>query len=277
MLTQLIKHSGRPPLFARGNCNFWNDPHTSKLLLEAHLNPDWDAASRRPATIEQTVAWIAEQFLPGEGAAILDLGCGPGLYAQRLASMGHRVTGIDFSRRSIAYAREKAAEAGFSVDYIYGNYVELDYEDAFDLIMLIYCDVGALTDDERDRVFAAAFRALKPGGTFVFDVVSDERLPEVTEEKDWEALEKGFWAGEPHLALTESFVYAEAKVSLSQTLVARQSGAVDVHRIYTHHYSEADLVELMGRHDFSAVKTYRGLIAEDNFIGDRILFASGRK
>jgi 2-polyprenyl-3-methyl-5-hydroxy-6-metoxy-1,4-benzoquinol methylase len=127
MLKELIKYTGRPALFTRGNCNFWNDEHTSKLLLEAHLDPDWDAASRRPATIEQTVAWVTAEFLPEAGGEILDLGCGPGLYSQRFARMGHHVTGMDFSKRSIAYARERAAEEGLAIKYIYQNYVELDY------------------------------------------------------------------------------------------------------------------------------------------------------
>ncbi len=277
MLMELIKHNGRPALFARGNCNFWDDEHTSKLLLEAHLNPDWDAASRRPATIDRTVDWIEEKFLGRDGAKILDLGCGPGLYAQRLAKKGYAVTGMDFSRRSIAYARERAAEEGLGIEYIYSNYLELDCEEAYDLVMLIYCDVGALTDSERDRLFPAVYRALKPGGTFIFDVLSDKCLAGVKEKRDWELLEKGFWAGEPHLALTESFVYQDDKVSLSQTLVVREEGRVDLHRIYTHYYNENELVGLLVKHGFDDAKTYAGLIEEDNFVGNRILFASGRK
>jgi SAM-dependent methyltransferase len=144
-------------------------------------------------------------------------------------------------------------------------------------VVLIYCDVGALTDSERDRLFPAVYRALKPGGTFVFDVVSDACLPGVEEKRDWELLENGFWAEEPHLALTESFVYLDEKVSLSQTLVARAEGRVDVHRIYTHYYNENELKDLLAKHGFAAVKTYDGLVEEDNFVGNRILFASGRK
>ena len=41
--------------------------------------------------------------------AIADFGCGPGLYAQRLARAGLNVTGIDFSANSLQYAREVAS------------------------------------------------------------------------------------------------------------------------------------------------------------------------
>jgi predicted TPR repeat methyltransferase len=43
--------------------------------------------------------------LQSEPQRILDLGCGPGLYTQRLASLGHTCVGIDISPASIAYAR----------------------------------------------------------------------------------------------------------------------------------------------------------------------------
>jgi len=85
---ELLKYSKQPEVFAMGTSNFWDDPYISKNMLAAHLNPDWDAASRRPRTIDKTVAWINDNFLHGQ-STVLDLGCGPGLYAERLAKLGH--------------------------------------------------------------------------------------------------------------------------------------------------------------------------------------------
>ena len=42
----------RPALFAPGTSHFWTDPHISRQMLAAHLDPTTDAASRRPATID---------------------------------------------------------------------------------------------------------------------------------------------------------------------------------------------------------------------------------
>lgn len=61
----------------------WNDPDFSRRMLENHLSQEHDWASRKLSVIEQQVDWIARQ-LP-VGATILDLGCGPGFYTQRLA------------------------------------------------------------------------------------------------------------------------------------------------------------------------------------------------
>ena len=63
--------------------SMWDDDYISERLLDMHLNPDIDAASRKRITIERTVRWI-EANLEGKNKWILDLGCGPGLYCELL-------------------------------------------------------------------------------------------------------------------------------------------------------------------------------------------------
>ena len=48
-------HYGGPEPFAPHDAPFWDDPYIASRMLEAHLDPSTDAASRRPATIERTV------------------------------------------------------------------------------------------------------------------------------------------------------------------------------------------------------------------------------
>ena len=87
-------------------------------MLKEHLSQEHDAASRRAAIIDGQVAWIHDHLLQGNPTRILDLCCGPGLYANRLARLGHRCVGIDFSPASIAYARERSEAGGLSCTYI---------------------------------------------------------------------------------------------------------------------------------------------------------------
>ena len=272
-----MQHTGRPKLFERGNTIFWNDPHTSKYLLDAHLDPSWDAASRRPETIDRTVTWIDEKFTQESRCDILDLGCGPGLYAERLAKLGHRVTAIDFSKRSIEYAKESNRVKRLPIEYIYRNYLEIEYENQFDLVILVYCDFGALTAAERDNLLARVRRALKPGGTFVFDVFLEDHLADMKEKRYWEAEEDGFWAAGRALALTETFCYTESKVALNQTVVLKEDGQVDVHRIYFQHYNEADITALLSDCGFVMVQGYRELIQGQNSVLEPVLFVSARK
>ena len=64
----------------------WTDTHISKELLEIHLNQDIGLASRKLSTIKSTVNWILDNS-PKKNLKILDLGCGPGLYAEELVGL----------------------------------------------------------------------------------------------------------------------------------------------------------------------------------------------
>ena len=93
----------------------WDEPGFSRRMLNEHLSQDHDLASRRQETIDRHITCIHEDVLAGRPSRILDLGCGPGFYARRLAALGHTVHGIDFSPASIEYARkvqQEGAEKG---------------------------------------------------------------------------------------------------------------------------------------------------------------------
>ncbi|MFP4016163.1 MAG: class I SAM-dependent methyltransferase, partial [Halanaerobiales bacterium] len=201
-LKKLIEMSNKPEVFERTEEAFWDDPHISGKMLEFHLDPTEEAASRSQSTIEKSVKWIDEELkaryflndnLLKKNIKILDLGCGPGLYASRLAGLGYTLTGIDYSRNSIEYARKYSEENNIGVDYIYQNYLTIDYNDEFDVILLIYCDLGALTDAERDNLLERTYKALKPGGTFIFDVFTDKNRNKDDLKRYWELTDGGFW------------------------------------------------------------------------------------
>lgn len=114
LISQLIQLQQKPAPFTPGEALFWDDPHISSQMLEAHLNPEVEAASRRPETIDRSVEWLIEALGLKPGDPILDLGCGPGLYASRFARAGMQVTGVDYSRRSIDYARSYAEKTSWT-------------------------------------------------------------------------------------------------------------------------------------------------------------------
>ena len=139
------------------------DEYISTQLLKTHLNPDMDLASRKDATISLTVEWILEKA-PGDRLNILDLGCGPGLYTEKLAEKGHQITGMDYSANSIRYAGESAGRKKLNIFYTQQNYLELNEENRYDLILMIFTDFGVLPPDQREILLANIYRALKPGG-----------------------------------------------------------------------------------------------------------------
>ena len=103
--------------------DLWTDEHTSERMLAFHLDREIDVSSRRTEFIEQAVAWMADRFHLSHGRRVIDFGCGPGLYTSRLAKRGATVSGVDFSPRSIHYARRQAEQDGLEIDYHEANYL----------------------------------------------------------------------------------------------------------------------------------------------------------
>lgn len=194
----------RPFLHQSSDCPFWDDDHISAQMLKAHLDPDRDAASRTFAFMDQSAAWIARIAPPETFPRLLDLGCGPGLYAQRFARLGYRVTGVDLSRRSIQYAIQQAK--GTDIRYHLANYCQLDLGETYDVVTLIYCDYGALSPEDRQRVLHRAHAHLRPGGRMVLDVFSHAHEMRTQDYQQWQHCPQGgFWHAEPHIVLEEGW------------------------------------------------------------------------
>lgn len=245
-----MKHLTRkPPLFEKSALNFWTDPYISQHVLYAHLNPNIDAASRRPETIDKTVAWITSRLQLPAGSRILDLGCGPGLYAERFSVMGYHVTGIDFSHHSIAYAQEQARRRGLSIAYRCEDYLFLDEQETYDLIVMIYGDFCVLSNDERDALLHKIHRALKPGGHFIFDVFTKAYVTSL--KNDWfVSLRDGFWLPKPHLVLEQNYHYPQDHVHLHQYHIIESDGELQTCNVWHHYYSKAEITKLLTDHRY---------------------------
>lgn len=258
-LHKIIEATKRPDVYSKGTAQMWVDEYISARLLEVHLNPDIELASRKETTIEKTVEWILDKVV-GDGMDILDLGCGPGLYAEKLARKGHSVTGMDFSTNSIRHARESAAQKELNITYLQQNYLDLQDENRYGLIIMIFTDFGVLLPDEREKLLARIYRALKPGGKFLFDVLNENFPIQEAGSRSWESSSKGFWREGPYLALTESMYYEKQRVTLTQHVVIDESHEVDVYRFWIHTFSHADLENLLSSHNFRTTKCYDRLI-----------------
>ncbi|WP_052078888.1 class I SAM-dependent DNA methyltransferase [Spirochaeta lutea] len=201
----LYRLADRPAPFAKGSMELWRDPHISKGMLQAHLDPDTDAASRRPAFLDASCRFIQEIAPPDSFPRLLDLGCGPGLYAQRLLALGYDVTGVDFSEGSIGYAASQNPGGRFLCQ----DYTNLEVPGPFDLAMLIYCDFGVLAPEDRRKVIAGAFEALRPGGLFILDVETPVFFRSRADSQTWYAQDSGFFMDSPHVCLESLLSYPD--------------------------------------------------------------------
>ena len=201
----------------------WTDEHISKKMLEFHLDKDVDVSSKNEKFIERSVNWIASYFGLDNNFSICDFGCGPGLYTTRLAEKGANVTGIDFSKRSIDYAKKIAKEKGLTIDYVNQNYLMYDTDKQFDLITMIMCDYCALSPGQREKLLQIFYKLLKTDGCTLLDVYSMEAYRQRKEQSLYEInLLNGFWSSKKYYGFLNTFKYEEHKVVLDKYTIVEK-------------------------------------------------------
>lgn len=203
-LLDIVHRTPVPEAWAEGEKIPWDDPGFSHRMLAEHLSQAHDHASRRAETIETHVAWIHNVVLEGRSARILDLGCGPGLYTERLARLGHSCVGIDFSPAAIDYAT--TAARGLDCAYHLGDIREADYGREFDLVMLIFGEFNVFRRTDAQSILARSRQALVDGGRLLLEVHTVEAVQRIgTVASAWRTAERGLFSDRPHLRFEESF------------------------------------------------------------------------
>ncbi len=218
MFKELNRINQRPEPFSCYTAKeLWTDEHTSSQMLKYHLNESVDLSSRNHGFIGRSAAWIISHFDLDETKRVADFGCGPGLYTTRLAASGARVTGIDFSMRSIRYAREQAAHKRLKIKYVHADYLTFETDERFDLITMIMCDFCALSPDQRRAMLDTFYKHLEPNGALLFDVYSLAAFEAKAEAAIYaENLLNGFWSAAPYFGFQNTFKYEEEKVVLDK-------------------------------------------------------------
>jgi SAM-dependent methyltransferase len=139
------------------------------------------------------------------------------LYATSLAKRRANVTGIDFSKRSIEYAKEVAAREHLNISYVNQNYLEFETEDRFDLVLMIMCDFCALSAVQRKGLLSKFHKVLKPSGSVLLDVYSLSAFEQREEASTYEVNQlNGFWSPNKYYGFLNTFKYDEEKIVLDK-------------------------------------------------------------
>jgi SAM-dependent methyltransferase len=103
---------------------------------------------------------------------ILDLACGFGRHTNRLAAMGHMMTGVDLSSGFLEIARQDAIQRNVEVRYQQDDMRRIAFEGEFDRVMLLFTAIGYFNDEENLQALVNAKNALKSGGLLIFDTMN---------------------------------------------------------------------------------------------------------
>jgi len=185
-------------------------------MLKYHLSQETELASRSGETIAKVVSWIDAQ-LPLKGKRLCDLGCGPGLYSQRFAALGAEVTGVDFSKHSLDYAK---AQSEHPVCYTKADYLSDKLPEGFDVVTLIYYDLCALSPEQRATLLERAWNMLTPGGHLVLDVIGKGAFEGKKNSINIEyQLMGGFWSEGDYVGVHRTHIYSNEQLSLDHYLI----------------------------------------------------------
>jgi SAM-dependent methyltransferase len=120
------------------------------------------------------------------GDRVLDLACGSGDHARRLASRGLDVLGVDIAVSLVAHCREMAAREDLAtIRFEQGDMRELAYEGTFDALLLLSGSFGFFDDATNRDVLSRMARSLKASGQVLIDVFDPAQMVVRPPQRTW--------------------------------------------------------------------------------------------
>ena len=251
----LLFAADHPPGSWTGDRQFpWRDPAFSERMLSVHLDQSTHMASRTADVIDAHVDWLVrllDEVEPSTSPrAVLDVGCGPGLYCHGLARRGLRALGFDYAPAPLRWARRVAASEGLACTFREADLTNLPEDFAgddapFQAITIWYCEFQSFPPDTA-RAFLHRLRdLLAPGGRLVIEYQPWASFVQ-DDGSQWSVETRSALCDVPHLWLQE---YGWDPVQRVEThthwILEQTSGALHRYTQCYQAYTDDDLVALL--------------------------------
>lgn len=128
------------------------------------------------------------------GSSVLEVACGTGQVALRLARLGWRVSGFDLRPSMVAFLRERAIAQGLHIEVFCGDMTEFSTDTVFSAAYNPMSSFRLLHSDEQAEAHLRAMAgALRPGGVYVLDLdlLSDADEIAITTDESWDMTRGG--------------------------------------------------------------------------------------
>lgn len=217
------------------------------------------------------------QIMSSEGVqprTAVDLACGTGSVAMILAQQGLCVTAVDLSPEMLTVAQQKAQELDNPPVFVCQPLQELHLPRGVDLAVCALDSLDYVTDPEDcRRAIHRIYKALNPGGIFIFDVNTPEKLRAMDGQVFLDEDDDVYcvWRGE--------FDEATNICSYGMDLFQRQGSvwhrSFEEHREYA--YSHEQLTGYLKAAGFTRVRVYGDCRLESPAQGEQRIYFSARK
>lgn len=201
-MIELLKHLYSPESFETSKNNIWVDPSFSSFVFNSYFNPEIPGGSKDLNFIKKTSSFINEIFPSDQYKNLLDLGCGPGLYAESFSSKGYNVTGIDYSEKAIQYAISNSKKSKSNANYYKDDILSFQSNCKFDICTIIYQTYATFSHQDRRKLLKNIHKHLNTNGILIFDVPTIHYYDQLSSVNIWEhRAQNNLLTAEEHLAL----------------------------------------------------------------------------
>ena len=225
---------------------------------------------------EATVAFYNE-ILKREGLqprTAVDLACGTGSVAEILARQGLEVTGVDLSEEMLTVAMEKVMDMEKPPRFVCQPLQELRLPRGVDLAVCALDSLDYITNpDDCKEAIRRVYKALNPGGIFIFDVNTPEKLRAMDGQVFLDEDDDVYcvWRGE--------FDRDTNICSYGMDLFQRRGNvwgrSFEEHREYA--YSREQLTEYLKAAGFTHIRVYADRLFEEPREGEQRIYFKARK
>jgi SAM-dependent methyltransferase len=167
-------------------------PFRHKFDFKAVFEPNdylyFYAKSLTEQRTNREVNFLVKYLKLEKSMAILDLACGHGRHANRLAEIGYNITGVDITKGFLDIARKEARRKKLNIKYLHQDMRYIKFKEKFDRVLLLFTAFGYFDDKTNIKVLQNIAHALKPKGllcldTFNRDAFLKSYLPYIVSEK----------------------------------------------------------------------------------------------
>ena len=204
----------------------------------------------------------------------VDLACGTGSVAFLLAQQGLKVTAVDMSEEMLTVAQQKAAALDYPPMFVCQPLQELYLPKAVDLAVCALDSLDYITDPQDcQEAIRRIYKALNPGGIFIFDVNTPEKLWAMDGQIFIDEDDDVFcvWRGE----FDKKTNICSYGMDLFQRQGNRWERSFEEHREYA--YSQEQLMGYLKAAGFTRIRVYGDCRMESPKAGEQRIYFSARK
>jgi ubiquinone/menaquinone biosynthesis C-methylase UbiE len=223
-----------------------------------------------PKTTHAEARWIIKKLKLKPGQSFLDCPCGIGRIAIPLAKRGVKVTGVDIVPSYLREFKRKADHLGLRIRLLESDMRRIDFVDQFDTAGNLWTSFGFF-EKESDNllVLRKIFKALKPGGRFLLQVINRDWIMANYNDADWFEIED--------LKVLENRKF-DYTTSINKTVwTFLKKGREASHQISIRMYSYHELIAMFKKVGFADIRGYGSLKDEPISRKSRMMFIIGIK